>query len=57
MTVREPRDGVDAIIEQWGSARPDLDCSPMQVIGRLSRASRLLERAIKEELAAHGVEP
>jgi DNA-binding MarR family transcriptional regulator len=57
MTTPEPRDGVDAILEQWRSARPDLDCSPMQVIGRLSRASRLLERAIKEELATQGVEP
>jgi DNA-binding MarR family transcriptional regulator len=57
MTTPKPRDGVDAIIEQWRTARPELDCSPMQVIGRLSRASRLLERAIKEELAMHGVEP
>jgi DNA-binding MarR family transcriptional regulator len=57
MTAREPRDGVDAIMDQWRTARPDLDCSPMEVVGRLSRASRLLERAVKEGLAAHGVEP
>ncbi|NUS73167.1 MAG: MarR family transcriptional regulator [Corynebacteriales bacterium] len=29
----------------------------MAVIGRLSRASRLLERAIKDEFARHGLEP
>ncbi|MGP4110561.1 MarR family winged helix-turn-helix transcriptional regulator [Streptomyces sp. 4N509B] len=57
MTNPEPRDGVDAIIDQWRAARPDLDCSPMEIVGRLSRASRLLERAVKEELTAHGVEP
>lgn len=57
MKATDPRDGVDAIIEQWQTARPDLDCSPMEVVGRLSRASRLLERALKDEFAAHGVEP
>ncbi|MEH1126742.1 MarR family winged helix-turn-helix transcriptional regulator [Micromonospora sp. CPCC 206061] len=57
MAATEPRDGVDAIIDQWRIARPDLDCSPMEVVGRLSRASRLLERAVKDEFAAHGVEP
>lgn len=51
------RDGVDRITEQWQAARPDLDPSPMAVVGRLSRASRLLERAVKENLALHGVEP
>ncbi|MFF5209175.1 MarR family winged helix-turn-helix transcriptional regulator [Streptosporangium sp. NPDC000396] len=44
------------IICQWQAARPDLDCSPMEVVGRLSRASRLLERAIKEHFSVHGVE-
>ncbi|GHE57505.1 MarR family transcriptional regulator [Streptomyces vinaceus] len=50
-------DGVDRITEQWRAVRPDLDTSPMDVIGRLSRASRLLEAGIKENLTAHGVEP
>ncbi|MEV6972016.1 MarR family transcriptional regulator [Kitasatospora sp. NPDC093806] len=50
-------DGVDRITAQWRAIRPDLDTSPMAVIGRISRASRLLERGIKENLALHGVEP
>ncbi|MFF7459216.1 MarR family winged helix-turn-helix transcriptional regulator [Kitasatospora sp. NPDC008115] len=50
-------DGVDRIIAQWRAVRPDLDASPMGVIGRISRASRLLERGIKENLALHGIEP
>ncbi|RFU40171.1 MarR family transcriptional regulator [Actinomadura logoneensis] len=29
----------------------------MGVVGRLSRASRLLERALKDEFARHGLEP
>lgn len=36
-------DVVDLIIEQWQHARPDLDVAPMGVLGRLSRASRLVE--------------
>ncbi|MBN6055572.1 MarR family transcriptional regulator [Nonomuraea sp. RK-328] len=57
MTGPDPRDGVDAIVAQWRTVRPDLDVSPMEVIGRLSRSSRLLERALKENFAAHGIEP
>ncbi|MQY08399.1 MarR family winged helix-turn-helix transcriptional regulator [Actinomadura macrotermitis] len=50
-------DGVDMILQQWQTVRPGLDCSPMGVVGRLSRASRLLERGVKEEFARHGLEP
>ncbi|WP_188190967.1 MarR family winged helix-turn-helix transcriptional regulator [Nonomuraea sp. SYSU D8015] len=49
-------DAVDVILGQWARARPDVDVSPMGVIGRVSRASRLLERGVKEELAGHGLE-
>ncbi|MER7708122.1 MarR family transcriptional regulator [Kitasatospora sp. NPDC097605] len=59
MTEQQPHqhDGVDRITAQWYAVRPDLDTSPMAVIGRVSRASRLLERGIKENLALHGIEP
>ncbi|WP_327087655.1 MarR family transcriptional regulator [Nonomuraea sp. NBC_01738] len=50
-------DAVDAIAKQWAVARPDLDVTPMSVVGRLSRASRLLEREIKDFFAAHNLEP
>ncbi|MFD0900402.1 MarR family winged helix-turn-helix transcriptional regulator [Actinomadura sediminis] len=57
MTDSAQQDGVDVIIREWRAVRPDLDCSPMAVIGRLSRVSRLLERALKDEFARHGLEP
>lgn len=44
------RDHVDRIIEQWRDQRPDLDTSPMEVIARISRASRFLERGIADVL-------
>jgi DNA-binding MarR family transcriptional regulator len=49
-------DTVDEIVDQWTEIRPDLDVSPMAVVGRLSRASRLLERGVKEYFAGHGLE-
>lgn len=54
--VDEP-DAVDEIIEQWARQRPEADVSPMAVIGRLSRASRLVERGMKAYFATEGIEP
>jgi DNA-binding MarR family transcriptional regulator len=50
------KDNVDAILGQWQQVRPDLDCSPMGIIGRMSRASRLLERELKELFAQYSLE-
>jgi DNA-binding MarR family transcriptional regulator len=41
-------DPVDAILAQWQSERPDLDASPMGVIGRMARLSKHLDRSIQE---------
>jgi DNA-binding MarR family transcriptional regulator len=45
------RDAVDVILEQWRAERPDLDPGPMGVFGRLSRASRQLDRRLQENFA------
>ena len=50
-------DGVDAILEQWHRERPDLDASPIGVIGRISRLSREIERRLEPGYAASGLEP
>ncbi|HYA52996.1 MAG TPA: MarR family transcriptional regulator, partial [Streptosporangiaceae bacterium] len=50
-------DGVDAILEQWQRERPDLDTSPIGVIGRISRLSREIERRLEPVYAASGLEP
>ena len=50
-------DGVDAILEQWHRERPDLDTSPIGVIGRISRLSREIERRLEPVYAASGLEP
>jgi len=50
-------DGVDAILQQWQRERPDLDTSPIAVIGRISRLSREIERRLEPVYAASGLEP
>lgn len=50
------RDSVDRLLEQWRTERPDIDPAPMGIVGRISRASRLLERALSEHFAAHDLQ-
>ncbi|MFF9805982.1 MarR family winged helix-turn-helix transcriptional regulator [Streptomyces coeruleorubidus] len=44
MTERpeQPKDPVDAIIDQWATVRPDLDTAAMEVFGRIHRLSRAM---------------
>ena len=48
-------DPVDAILAQWHKERPDLDVSPMGIIGRMGRLSKHLERAIQETFSDFGL--
>ena len=52
----EHADAVDRITSQWHAVRPDLDVSPMSVIGRVSRLSRLIDRRLGENFARFGIE-
>lgn len=53
---RQQADAVDVITGQWNAVRPDLDVSPMAVIGRISRLARLIDRRLAENFARHGIE-
>jgi DNA-binding MarR family transcriptional regulator len=54
---RQPiSDEVDEIVARWQSERPDLDVSPLQVLSRVSRLARHLDRARRTAFAAHGLE-
>jgi DNA-binding MarR family transcriptional regulator len=50
------QDAVDRIVGQWNAVRPDLDSSPIGVIGRASRLSRLIDRRLAENFARFGIE-
>ena len=53
--AKEP-DEVDAIVAAWQRERPDVDVSAMQVLSRVSRLARHLDRARKQAFAAHDLE-
>jgi DNA-binding MarR family transcriptional regulator len=49
------RDHVDLILEQWRRELPDLDPSPMGVIGRISRLAQLLQAELEPVFAEYGL--
>lgn len=51
------KDPVDAILAQWHQERPDLDVSPMGLIGRTTRLASLLRKAIGKTFAEFGLQP
>jgi len=50
-------DEVDRLVSAWSRERPDLDLEPLQVLSRVSRLSRHLDRARRDAFARHGLEP
>src|ERR1700745_585905 len=56
MAPSSHRDEVDEIVVRWQSERPDLNVSPLQVLSRVSRLARHLDRARRTAFAAHGLE-
>ena len=55
MSQSRPSDAVDTILQQWARERPDLDASPMAVIGRVGRCAALLRRELEQVFAAFGL--
>ncbi|HEX5510255.1 MAG TPA: MarR family transcriptional regulator [Actinomycetales bacterium] len=50
-------DEVDRIVAAWRRERPDLDVSPLEVLSRVSRLARHLDRARRAAFAVHDLEP
>ena len=50
------RDGVDEIVEQWRRERPDLDPTPIGIVGRVSRLARELEQRLEPVYREHGLD-
>lgn len=50
------RDEVDRLIAAWARERPDLDVSPLEVLSRVTRLARHLDRARRAAFARHGLE-
>ncbi|PYY33223.1 MULTISPECIES: MarR family winged helix-turn-helix transcriptional regulator [unclassified Curtobacterium] len=52
-----PEDEVDRIVAAWGRERPDLDFAPLDVLSRVDRLARHLDRARRQAFEAGGMEP
>jgi DNA-binding MarR family transcriptional regulator len=48
-------DNVDMIVAQWKAERPDIDASPMEVIGRISRLAADLDPLLAPVFTSHGL--
>jgi DNA-binding MarR family transcriptional regulator len=49
-------DEVDELVAAWQAERPDLDVEPLQVLSRISRLARHLDRARRAAFEAHGLQ-
>lgn len=54
--AQQEHDAVDRIIGQWNQQRPKVDVAPLEVIGRVSRLSRLVDRELAENFARYRIE-
>jgi DNA-binding MarR family transcriptional regulator len=48
-------DPVAAYVEQWAAVRPDLDASPLLVLGRINRIDALVDAVLRPPFAAEGL--
>jgi DNA-binding MarR family transcriptional regulator len=55
--TEDARDEVDRLVAAWRAERPDLDVEPLQVLSRVSRLAKHLDRARRAAFGEHGLEP
>jgi len=51
-----PQDEVDRLVEAWRRERPDLDVEPLDVLSRVTRLARHLDRARRAAFDTHDLE-
>jgi DNA-binding MarR family transcriptional regulator len=56
-TLIDMEDEVDRLVAAWRRERPDLDVEPLEVLSRVSRLARHLDRARRIAFAEHELEP
>lgn len=52
----EAADEVDRLVAAWARERPDLDVRPLEVLSRVTRLARHLDRARRTAFAVHGLD-
>lgn len=56
-TLIHMEDEVDRLVAAWRRERPDLDVEPLEVLSRVSRLARHLDRARRLAFSEHDLEP
>ncbi|HXY43082.1 MAG TPA: MarR family transcriptional regulator [Acidimicrobiales bacterium] len=56
MKTAADADEVDRLVGEWQRERPDVDTSPLEVLSRVSRLARHLDRERRGAFAAHELE-
>lgn len=56
-TVKQAADVIARIVEQWREQRPDLDPSPMLVVGRIQRLAATMDTALRPTFARAELAP
>ena len=56
-TLIAMEDEVDRLVAAWRRERPDLDVEPLEVLSRVSRLARHLDRARRLAFSEHSLEP
>ncbi len=51
-----PRDEVDSLVAAWQREHPELDVEPLQVLSRVTRLARHLDRQRRRAFETHGLE-
>jgi len=51
-----PADDVDRIVEAWTRERPDLDITPLEVLSRVARIAKRVDKFRKEAFKASHLE-
>ena len=54
--MSDVEDAVDQILAQWGRERPDLDCSPMGIVGRITQLQREVFLAQRATFSKFGLD-
>ncbi len=49
------KDLIDSLISEWGEERPELDASAMEIVGRILKLSKILEKRAGKALASYNI--
>ena len=49
------KDLIDSLISEWKEERPELDASAMEVVGRILKLSKILEKRASKSVSVYNI--